>query len=171
MISRVYGESTIARSKVYEWHRRLKGGRKSIEDDEQAKRPTSRDEENVPLVSECVKKDHRQTLALIAEDTPFSKTSDAVLQEDVWEVVENGSQLCFQKLYERWQKCIIALGNDLEDGCASVLKTIQVMSRKKQRSAFDQASEFDKGRIVAYREIVDYLSVKSVVVLDETKQL
>ncbi|GFW43827.1 uncharacterized protein TNCV_2854601 [Trichonephila clavipes] len=45
------------------------------------------------------------------------------------------------------------------------------MSRRKQRSAFDQVSEFDRGRIVAYRDIVDYLSGKSVVVLDETKQL
>ncbi|GFV95174.1 HTH_Tnp_Tc3_2 domain-containing protein [Trichonephila clavipes] len=26
------------------------------------------------------------------------------------------------------------------------------MSRRKQRSAFDQASEFDRGRIVAYRD-------------------
>ncbi|GFS62768.1 hypothetical protein TNCV_3202001 [Trichonephila clavipes] len=46
-----------------------------------------------------------------------------------------------------------------------------VMSRRKHRSAFDPVSEFDRGRIVAYREIVDYLSGKSVVVLDETKQL
>ncbi|GFT87729.1 transposable element Tcb1 transposase [Trichonephila clavipes] len=46
-----------------------------------------------------------------------------------------------------------------------------IMSRRKQRSAFDQISEFDRGMIVAYREIVDYLSEKSVVVLDETKQL
>ncbi|GFV95883.1 uncharacterized protein TNCV_1729331 [Trichonephila clavipes] len=45
------------------------------------------------------------------------------------------------------------------------------MPRRKQRSAFDQVSEFDRGRIVAYREIVDDLSGKSVVVLDETKQL
>ncbi|GFS63042.1 transposable element Tcb1 transposase [Trichonephila clavipes] len=35
------------------------------------------------------------------------------------------------------------------------------MSRKKQRSAFDQVSEFDRGRIVAYTEIVDYLSVSA----------
>ncbi|GFX15126.1 transposable element Tcb1 transposase [Trichonephila clavipes] len=35
------------------------------------------------------------------------------------------------------------------------------MSCRKQRSAFDQVSEFDRGRIVAYREIVDYLSGKS----------
>ncbi|GFU72167.1 transposable element Tcb1 transposase [Trichonephila clavipes] len=45
------------------------------------------------------------------------------------------------------------------------------MSRRKQRSAFDQVYEFDRGRIVVYRDIVAYLSEKSVVVLDEIKQL
>ncbi|GFX50997.1 uncharacterized protein TNCV_2733481 [Trichonephila clavipes] len=32
------------------------------------------------------------------------------------------------------------------------LKKGSVMSRRKQRSAFDQVSEFDKGRIEAYRD-------------------
>ncbi|GFS96036.1 transposable element Tcb1 transposase [Trichonephila clavipes] len=45
------------------------------------------------------------------------------------------------------------------------------MSLGKQRSAFDQVSDQDRRRIVVYREIVDYLSEKSVVVLDETEQL
>ncbi|GFX87555.1 uncharacterized protein TNCV_1330871 [Trichonephila clavipes] len=31
-------------------------------------------------------------------------------------------------------------------------KTRSVTSRKKQRSAFDQVSEFERGRIVAYRD-------------------
>ncbi|GFX57363.1 transposable element Tcb1 transposase [Trichonephila clavipes] len=44
------------------------------------------------------------------------------------------------------------------------------MSRKKQRSAFNQVSEFDRERIVAYRDSGLYLG-KSVVVLDETKKL
>ncbi|GFX87130.1 uncharacterized protein TNCV_2151831 [Trichonephila clavipes] len=41
------------------------------------------------------------------------------------------------------------------------------LSRRKLRSAFNQVSEFDRGRIVAY---LDFLG-KSVVVLNETKQL
>ncbi|GFW13809.1 hypothetical protein TNCV_1670251 [Trichonephila clavipes] len=45
------------------------------------------------------------------------------------------------------------------------------MSRRKQRSTFDQVSELDRERIVAYRDIVHYLSAKSIVMLDETKQL
>ncbi|GFX24917.1 hypothetical protein TNCV_1278531 [Trichonephila clavipes] len=51
-----------------------------------------------------------------------------------------------------------------------LFKKRSIMSRRKKRSAFDQVSEFDRGRIVAYRDCG--LSFrKSVVVLDETKQL
>ncbi|GFT91946.1 hypothetical protein TNCV_124841 [Trichonephila clavipes] len=57
------------------------------------------------------------------------------------------------------------LWQDLPQGKRSV------MSRRKQRSDFDQVSELYRGSIVTYREIVDHLSGKSVVVLDETKQL
>ncbi|GFV65509.1 transposable element Tcb1 transposase [Trichonephila clavipes] len=45
------------------------------------------------------------------------------------------------------------------------------MSHRKQRSAFDQVSDFNRGRIVAYTEIMDYLSGKLVVVLEKTKQM
>ncbi|GFU80064.1 hypothetical protein TNCV_579441 [Trichonephila clavipes] len=38
-------------------------------------------------------------------------------QEALLEIAKNG----FQKLYERWQKCVIAQGDYLEGGCASVL--------------------------------------------------
>ncbi|GFT20121.1 HTH_48 domain-containing protein [Trichonephila clavipes] len=38
------------------------------------------------------------------------------------EVAKNGYQLCFQKLCELWQKCIVTQGNYFEGGCASVLR-------------------------------------------------
>ncbi|GFV63662.1 hypothetical protein TNCV_626571 [Trichonephila clavipes] len=48
MLSKVYGESTMARSKVNEWHRRFKEGRESIEYNERVGRPSiSRNTENV----------------------------------------------------------------------------------------------------------------------------
>ncbi|GFV65212.1 hypothetical protein TNCV_3683091 [Trichonephila clavipes] len=43
-----------------------------------------------------------------------------------------------------------------EDGCFRSLLCCfmkrSVMSHRKQRSAFDQVSEFDRGKIVAYRD-------------------
>ncbi|GFV98641.1 transposable element Tcb1 transposase [Trichonephila clavipes] len=45
------------------------------------------------------------------------------------------------------------------------------MSPRKQRSAFDQVSEFDRGSIVSYRDCGLSFREIGVVVLDETKQL
>ncbi|GFW36564.1 hypothetical protein TNCV_1955641 [Trichonephila clavipes] len=56
MLSKAYGEPTMAKSKVYERHRRFKEGRESIEDNERPS--TSRNVKN-PLVSECVRKNRR----------------------------------------------------------------------------------------------------------------
>ncbi|GFY27204.1 uncharacterized protein TNCV_2068251 [Trichonephila clavipes] len=36
--------------------------------------------------------------------------------------------------------------------CVVFFKKRSVMSHRKQRSAFDQVSDFDRGRIVAYRD-------------------
>ncbi|GFW25695.1 hypothetical protein TNCV_1309561 [Trichonephila clavipes] len=53
----------MARSKVYERHRYFKDGREFIEDNERVGRPsTSRNAENVALVSESVRKDRLQLL-------------------------------------------------------------------------------------------------------------
>ncbi|GFX38135.1 hypothetical protein TNCV_3837341 [Trichonephila clavipes] len=76
MLSKVYGESTMARSKVHEWHRHFKEGQESFEDNGCVGRPlAARNAENVALVSECVPKDRGQTLAQIAE----ALLEDAVL--------------------------------------------------------------------------------------------
>ncbi|GFX77473.1 hypothetical protein TNCV_1743721 [Trichonephila clavipes] len=52
MLSKVYGECTMARFKIYEWHRRLKEDRESIEDNEHVGLlSTSRNVANIALVS------------------------------------------------------------------------------------------------------------------------
>ncbi|GFU89604.1 hypothetical protein TNCV_4599171 [Trichonephila clavipes] len=64
MLSKVCGDTTTVRSKVYEWHQRLKESREPIEYN--GRPSTSQNSKNVALVSECVQKDHRQTLEQIA---------------------------------------------------------------------------------------------------------
>ncbi|GFU18881.1 uncharacterized protein TNCV_1086101 [Trichonephila clavipes] len=51
-------------------------------------------------------------------------------------------------------KRYLRLGNidDFKFGNCVFFKKRSVMSRRKQRSAFDQVSEFDRGRIVVYRD-------------------
>ncbi|GFS58796.1 hypothetical protein TNCV_4271061 [Trichonephila clavipes] len=68
MLSKVYGKSTMAKFKVYEWHRRLKEVWESIKNSERVGRhSTSQNAVNVALVSACVRKDRRQTLVQNAE--------------------------------------------------------------------------------------------------------
>ncbi|GFX26064.1 hypothetical protein TNCV_2274041 [Trichonephila clavipes] len=64
----------MARSKVYEWLGRFKEDQESIECSECIRLPTtSRNVENVALVSECAQKDRRQALAQMAEATTLLK--------------------------------------------------------------------------------------------------
>ncbi|GFS85398.1 hypothetical protein TNCV_2803141 [Trichonephila clavipes] len=79
MLSKVYGESTMTRSKVYEWDRCLKEDEESIEDNKRVGHPlTSRNEKNVALVSECVRKDRNQKLTQIAEAIQFSTSFEGI---------------------------------------------------------------------------------------------
>ncbi|GFX64856.1 hypothetical protein TNCV_4193511 [Trichonephila clavipes] len=74
MLSKVYGESTMARSNVNE-HQRFKEDPESIEyNGRVGPSSTSRNANNVPLASECVRKDHRETLEQIGEAAHFAKT-------------------------------------------------------------------------------------------------
>ncbi|XP_023224672.1 putative uncharacterized protein FLJ37770 [Centruroides sculpturatus] len=76
LLRKVYGDSTMAKSKVYEWHQHFRESRESIADDEHSGRPlTSQNEENVELVTQCVHKDRCQTLEKITVATHLSKTS------------------------------------------------------------------------------------------------
>ncbi|GFU85066.1 hypothetical protein TNCV_1553291 [Trichonephila clavipes] len=76
MLSKVYGESTMVRSKIYECHSCFKEGREPIEGNERVGRTsTSRNAKNIALVFECVRKDRGQTLVQIAVATHFSKAS------------------------------------------------------------------------------------------------
>ncbi|GFW08819.1 transposable element Tcb1 transposase [Trichonephila clavipes] len=65
-----------------------------------------------------------------------------------------------RRLYHFWRLHRLCRRNGKVPSFLMILQTKSKLSPK-----------FDRGRIVSYRDIVDYLSEKSVVVLDETKQL
>jgi len=48
LLQEVYGDDTVSRTRLFEWHRRFKEGREEVGDDHRSGRPsTSRTEENV----------------------------------------------------------------------------------------------------------------------------
>jgi hypothetical protein len=63
MISEVFGEHSLSRTVVFEWHSRVKAGRVSVEVDERSVRPSkNKKTENIEKIQEFVHEDHRRTI-------------------------------------------------------------------------------------------------------------
>jgi predicted transcriptional regulator len=74
LLREVYGEDTLSRARVFEWHRRLLGGREDVEDDERLGRPvTMKTDENVDRVRTLVRNDRRLSIRTIAEELNVDK--------------------------------------------------------------------------------------------------
>lgn len=73
MLNIAFGESTISKTRVYEWYKRFQEGREDVEDDERPGRPsTSISDENVEKVKEIIMNDRRITIREVAEDVGIS---------------------------------------------------------------------------------------------------
>jgi hypothetical protein len=60
MLREVFGEHSLSRTAVSEWHSRFKACRVSVEDDERSGRPrTSKTTDNVEKILEIIHEDHR----------------------------------------------------------------------------------------------------------------
>ena len=69
LLQEVYGECTMSRTRLFEWHRRFKEGREEVEDDHRSGRPsTSRKDKNVERVRQKVRSDRRLTVRMIADE-------------------------------------------------------------------------------------------------------
>ena len=69
LLQEVYGNDTMSRTRLFEWHRRFKEGREEVEDDQRSGMPsTSRTDENVERVRQKVRSDRRLTVRMIADE-------------------------------------------------------------------------------------------------------
>ena len=61
-----YGDDTMSRTDIFDWHRRLKKGREEVEDDHRSGRPSkSRTNKNVERVRQKVRSDRRLTVGMM----------------------------------------------------------------------------------------------------------
>ena len=85
MIQQAFGDQSLSRAQVFQWHTRFKTGRTSVDDDEHTGRPTScTTPETVARIQELVRQDRRRTIHDIAEEVGIGYgTCQRVLTEEV----------------------------------------------------------------------------------------
>jgi len=85
MIQQAFGDQTLSRVQVFQWHARFKSGYISVDDDEHTGRPTScTTPETVARIQELVRQDRRRTIHDIAEEVGIGyRTCQQVLTEEL----------------------------------------------------------------------------------------
>jgi len=75
MLKITFREEAMCRTQTYEWRKRFKEGRTSVDDDPRSGRPsTSKTDENVAEVREVIRSNRRLTVREVAEEASISKT-------------------------------------------------------------------------------------------------
>jgi transposase len=75
MLKIAFGEVDICRTQTYEWWKRFKEGRTSVDDDPRSGRPSmSKTDDNVAKVREFIRSNRRLTVREVAEEVGISKT-------------------------------------------------------------------------------------------------
>ena len=69
MIQQAFGNQSLSRARVFQWHARFKTSHTSVDDDEHTERPTScTTAETITQIQEFFRQDRRQTVHNIAEE-------------------------------------------------------------------------------------------------------
>ena len=85
LLTVVYGEYAMKKSRVFEWHRWFKEGREDVQDDPRSGQPkTQRTDENVDRVGTLVHSDRRLDVRVIAEELNMNReTVRQIVKEDL----------------------------------------------------------------------------------------
>ena len=74
MLRDVYGDSSMSRIRVFEWHKQFVKGREDVEDDPKSGRPcTSTTDTNIENLRQLVRSDHRLKIHVIANKVGMDK--------------------------------------------------------------------------------------------------
>ncbi|XP_018337789.1 PREDICTED: putative uncharacterized protein FLJ37770 [Trachymyrmex septentrionalis] len=84
MLTVAFGESTMSKTRVYEWYKRFKKSREDVEDDDRSGRPsTSITDDNVERVKKMILENRRITIREVADDVGISFGSCQAIFSDV----------------------------------------------------------------------------------------
>ena len=80
LLQEVYGEATMSRARLFEWHKRFTSGREEVEDDPKSGRPsTTKTADNIGKVNELVRSDRRLTVRMMAEELNINRESVRII--------------------------------------------------------------------------------------------
>ena len=95
LLQQVYGDETMSRSQVFEWHKRFKEGRNDVEDNPSSWRPSmSRTEANVERVRQVVRSDCRLTVRLSQVSWAWTATVSGRLSPKIWVCGRSAQRWC-----------------------------------------------------------------------------
>ena len=81
----VYGDSSMSRTRVFEWHKQFEEGREDVEDDPKSRRPcTSTTDTNIKKVRQLVCSDRRLTICVTANEVGMDKETVRTILVDTW---------------------------------------------------------------------------------------
>jgi len=85
VIQQGFGDQSLSRTQMFQWHTRFKTGHTSVDDDEHAGRPTScTTPETVARIQELIRQDRHRTIRDIAEEVEVGYgTCQRVLTEEL----------------------------------------------------------------------------------------
>ena len=84
LLQEVYGDDTMSKTRLFEWHSRFKEGREEVKDDHRSGKPsTSSTDENVERVRQKVRSDRRLTVRMIPDELGMNS-------ERVWRIITEG---------------------------------------------------------------------------------
>ena len=90
-----FGEEAMCKTQTYEWWKRFKEGRNSVDDDPLSGRPsTSKTDDNVAKVREVIRSNRRLTVREVAEEVSISKKCAIKFLPKIWLCIAMQPNLC-----------------------------------------------------------------------------
>ena len=84
MLRDVHGDSSMSRTRVFEWHKQFVQGREDVEDNPKSGRPcTSTTDTNIKKVRQLVRSDRRVTIRVIANELGMDKETVRTILVDI----------------------------------------------------------------------------------------
>ena len=75
MLKIAFGEEAMCRTQTYEWWKRFKEGRTSVDDDPRSGRPsTSKTDDNFAIVREVIRSNRRLTVREVSEEVSLKNS-------------------------------------------------------------------------------------------------